>query len=277
MDIEALLKVTPEELAGSLLQRRMVLKESLPGVIRNLEAEEESLAPKVERLAKSFEESNRKVAELKKKRDERQNEAGLLISQVKSIRERLNQAGGMINLDPKWKKEKLIEKIEEIEHNIQTMALDHRSERKLIEKRRELINQNDKWLRDRKDSNPDMAEYLEKSRKMSALYKKADSAHSKMLDAVEKAQPIYEKTTLASDELREIKSQLDRARELISQSEMAIGHWRRRLEEGFGDIGAGFPDLLRGQEKVKSGGPSSFAKGGPPQSKDRKKTKGEEG
>ena len=46
MDIESLLNVKPEDLAKSLLRRRLMLKESLPGVIRNLEAEEEILSPK---------------------------------------------------------------------------------------------------------------------------------------------------------------------------------------------------------------------------------------
>tara|TARA_Y100001956_G_scaffold74360_1_gene81385 strand:+ start:252 stop:1085 length:834 start_codon:yes stop_codon:yes gene_type:complete len=276
MDTVALLKLKPEELANSLLQRRLMLKESLPGVIRNLEAEEESLSPKVERLARSFEDANSKVAELKKARDSGQSEAGVLISEVKEIREDLIESGGMVNLDPKWKKEKMLEKIEEIEHKIQTSALDHRSERKLLDERRALISQNDKWLKDRKDSNPEMSEYLKKSRKMSSLYKKADKAHAKMLDAVEKAQPIYEKTTAATEELREIRSQLDRARELLSQSDRAIGHWERRLKDGFGDIGPGFPDLLRGHEIVKGGGLSSFAKAPASNSNPKKKSVREE-
>ena len=86
-----------------------------------------------------------------------------------------------------------------------------------------------------------MLEYIEKSRKMSNLYKKADSAHTKMLDAVKRAQPSYEKSTSASVELRDIKSQLDRARELLKQSDKAIEHWEIRLKKGFGDIGPGFP------------------------------------
>ena len=81
---------------------------------------------------------------------------------------------------------------EEIETKIQTSALDHKSERKLIEKRRELISENDKWIRERKDSNPEMSDYLEKSREMSKLFKKADKAHSSMKGAVSKAQPLYE-------------------------------------------------------------------------------------
>ncbi len=276
MDTEALLNVQPEELANSLLMRRKMLKESLPGVIRNLEAEEESLSPKVERLAKSFEDANRKVAEIKDVRDSSQSEARSLISDVKKIREGLMEGGGMVNLDPKWKRERLLEKIEEIEHSIQTSALDHKSERKLLEQRRALISENDKWLKHRKDSNPEMSEFLKKSRRMSSLYKKADKAHERMLDAVNKAQPIYEKTTISANELKEVRSQLDRARELLAQSDRAIGYWERRLKDGFNDIGPGFHDLLKGREKVKSGGLSSFAKLSKSKSRTQKKRQVEE-
>ena len=43
------MSVTPDELASALLNRRILLKDSLPGVIRNLEAEEDSLSPKLDR------------------------------------------------------------------------------------------------------------------------------------------------------------------------------------------------------------------------------------
>ena len=276
MDTESLLNVKPEDLAKSLLQRRLMLKESLPGVIRNLEAEEEALSPKAERLSKSYEEANSKVANFKQARDKAQSEAGVLISKVKLIRKRIEESGGMVNLDPKWKKERLIERIEEIEHKIQTSALDQKSERNLLDKRKALVYQNDKWLKERKDSNPDMLEYIEKSRKMSNLYKKADSAHTKMLDAVKKAQPSYEKSTSVSVELRDIRSQLDRARELLKQSDRAIEHWEIRLQKGFGDIGPGFPDLLKGYNIVAGGGASSFSKSTKSKSKNSSKTRGEE-
>ena len=260
MDTESLMRVLPEELGGVLLQRRLMLKDTLPGVIRNLEAEEDIISPKVERLKSSFSEANKNVAEEKSIRDENQKEARIMIPQVKSIREKLIDSGGMIILDPKWKKEKLIERIEEIEHKIQTSALDQKSEKKLLERRRALVLENDKWLRNRKDSNPEMIEYLEKSRKMSDLFKKADKAHSKMINAVKKAQPLYEKMSIADKELRDIRSQLDRARELLSQSDKAISYWQRRLDEGFGDLGPGFNDLLWQKSKVEGGGDSSFAK-----------------
>lgn len=260
MDTSELMKVTPDGLASALLNRRMLLKDSLPGVIRNLEAEEDALSPKLERMKKSFDESNSKVAKFKAERDKYQARAGTLIPDVKRIRAKLTESGGMISLDPKWKKMKLLEQIEEIETKIQTSALDHKSERKLIEKRRELISENDKWIRERKDSNPEMSDYLEKSREMSKLFKKADKAHSSMIGAVSKAQPLYEKLNIATEEIREIRSQLDRAKELLAQSDKAIDYWERRIKDGFGDLGPGFRDILRGQKNVEKGGNSSFYK-----------------
>ena len=40
---------TPIEMAKSLLARRIMLKDALPGIIRNLQAEEEAILPKVKR------------------------------------------------------------------------------------------------------------------------------------------------------------------------------------------------------------------------------------
>ena len=260
MDISELMRATPDEIASALLKRRMLLKDSLPGVIRNLEAEEEILSPRLDRMKKSFDEANERVAKFKAERDHFQTSAGTLIPDVKRIREKLNESGGMISLDPKWKKMMLLEQIEEIENKIQTSALDHKSERKLLEKRRSLISENDKWIKDRKESNPEMSEYLEKNKEMSKLFKKADRSHSQMIGAVSKAQPLYEKVTSASAEIREIRSQLDRAKELLAQSDKAIEYWEKRIENGFGDLGPGFRDLLKGQKNVELGGISSFAK-----------------
>ena len=260
MDTETLMQVLLKELGGLLLQRRIMLKDTLPGVIRNLEAEEDQILPKVERLNSSFNQANSKVVKEKKTRDQNQADARKLIPQVKSIKKKLIDSGGMIILDPKWKKEKLIEKIEEIEHRIETSALDQKSEKKLLDQRRALVLENDKWLRNRKESNPEMIEYLEKSRKVSSLFKKADKAHSKMIEAVKKAQPLYEKMSIADKELKDIRSQLDRAKELLSQSDKAIRYWQRRLDEGFGDLGPGYNDLLRNKRRVEKGGNSSFAK-----------------
>jgi len=264
MDPEALLAVTPEELSQALLLRRQVLKEELPNVIRTLEAEEESLEPRVQRIVTSHRSTNDKVSELKKKRNRAQKDAGAVLGEVRGARDSLAVSGKMVNLDPHWKKEKLLDELEQIENSIQTSALDHRAERKLLDRRKKLLEENDRWLKSRRESNPEMATFIDSRSKMNTLYRKADNAHRKMIEIVEKAQPMYEKKVALTAELREIRRQLDRAKELLAQSDYAIAHWERRLKDGFGELGRGFPDLMVANTRVSNGGRSSFARSSKP-------------
>ena len=264
MDPEALLAVTPEELAQALLLRRQVLKEELPNVIRTLEAEEESLEPRVQRIVTSHRSTNDKVSELKKERNSAQKEAGAILGVVRGARDSLAVSGKMVNLDPNWKKEKLLDELEQIEDSIQTSALDHRAEKKLLDRRKKLLEENDRWLKSRRESNPEMATFIDSRSKMNTLYRKADNAHRRMIEIVEKAQPMYEKKVALTAELREIRRQLDRAKELLAQSDHAIAHWERRLKDGFGELGGGFPDLMAANIRVSKGGRSSFARNSKP-------------
>lgn len=260
MDTEALLAVTPEELAQALLLRRQVLKEELPNVIRTLEAEEESLEPRMQRILTSHRAANDKVAELKQKRNRAQKEAGSILGVVRGARDSLAESGKMVNLDPNWKKEKLLDELEQIEDSIQTSALDHKAEKRLLDRRKKLLGENERWLKSRRDSNPEMANFIDSRSKMNELYKEADKAHRSMIEVVEKAQPMHEKKVVLTAELREIRRQLDRAKELLAQSDYAIAHWERRQKDGFGDLGGGFPDLMAANIRVSQGGKSSFAR-----------------
>ena len=260
MESDALLAVTPDQMAQALLDRRILLKEQLPTVIRTLEAEEQNLSPKVARIVDNHKQANEVVAKLKQERDHAQIEARNLIPKVKQHRNVLVDSGGMVNLDPDWKKEKLFEELDEIEENIQTSALDHKAEKRMIERRKKLIEQNEKWLKERRDSNPEMAEYIDSRREMSHQFMVANKAHRTMMKAVEKAQPLHDKKVAIQAEIREVRRQLDRAKELLSQSDHAIEHWQRRLKDGYRELGLGFPDLLRDMIQVQDGGDSSFAK-----------------
>ena len=268
MDTEALLAVTPEEMAQALLMRRQVLKDELPNVIRNLEAEEEALEPKAQRTTKSHRLANDQVAQLKERRNVAQKGAAALLKDVKHARDVLAEGDGMINLDPNWKKEKLFEELQDIEEKIQTSALDHRAERKMLDRRKKLLEANEMWLKSRRDANPEMTNYIDSRGEMSSLYQEADKAHREMLEKVEKAQPLHEKKMIMGAELREIRRQLDRAKELLAQSDSAISHWERRMSDGFGELGGGFPDLLATKRIVSKGGRSSFAR------KSKSKSKG---
>jgi len=269
MNNDDLMAVRPDDLAHALLNRRKILKDSLPGVIRTLEAEDEVIKPRYDRSKERFEKLNQKIKDLKEVRDTCQNGATEILNSIKQIEERLTERGKMINLNPKWKREKVEKSLELLEKNIQTRALDQITERKMLEERKKIIDENEAWLKNRKNANPDMLEYIEKRKEMSKLFKKADKFHREMIVNVEKAQPLYEKQKSESDELREIRSQLDRARELLSQSDKAIDHWERRLSDGFDDLGPGFPNLLENMSRVENGKPSSFAK-----KVKRKKTEG---
>ena len=260
MNTDELLSVSPEEMAKSLLARRQLLKQQLPTVIRTLEAEEQNLAPKAKKALEINKKINSKVSDLKEERNKAQKKANELLKIVKQSREKLIQSDGMINLDPSWKKEKMFEEIDDIEEKIQTSALDHKAERKLLDRRKKLIEENDKWLKQRRDLNPEMVTYIDARREMNSLYRLADKSHRKMLDGVEKAQPQHEKQQKIRDDLREIRRQLDRAKELLSQSDKAVEYWERRLDKGFGELGDGFKDLLSAQRKVAEGGDSSFAR-----------------
>ena len=249
---------TPIEMAKSLLARRIMLKEALPGIIRNLQAEEESVLPKLKRGIDRHEKSNKLVSELKAKRDALQKEAALILKDVKSLRTKIEESGGMIRLDPNWAKEKLEEKLIDIETRIETQALDHKAERKLISIRSALLKENEQWLQSRRDSNPLMVEYVQKRREMSKLFKDADKIHSRMIDLVEKGQPLHEKRLELEREHTEIRKQLDRAKELESQSEASVAYWDNVVKIGF-EKGGG-ADLLRNSMTVKSGGLASFAR-----------------
>ena len=274
MDTEVLLAVTPEEMAQALLMRREVLRDELPNVIRNLEAEEEALEPKVRRTIDSHRLANDQVAQLKERRNVAQKGASALLKDVKNARDVLAEGDGMINLDPNWKKERLFEELQDIEEKIQTSALDHRSEKKLLDRRKKLLEENDMWLKSRRDANPEMANYIDSRGEMNSLYREADKAHREMLGKVEKAQPLHEKKVIMGAELREIRRQLDRAKELLAQSDSAISHWERRMSDGFGELGGGFPDLLATNLIVSKGGRSSFARKSKAKSKGTRKRGG---
>ena len=274
MDTEALLAVTPKEMAQALLMRRQVLRDELPNVIRNLEAEEETLEPKVRRTIDSHRLANDQVAQLKERRNVAQKGASALLKDVKNARDVLAEGDGMINLDPNWKKERLFEELQDIEEKIQTSALDHRAEKKLLDRRKKLLEANEMWLKSRRDANPEMVNYIDSSGEMNSLYREADKAHREMLGKVEKAQPLHEKKVIMGAELREIRRQLDRAKELLAQSDSAISHWERRMSDGFGELGGGFPDLLATNLIVSKGGRSSFARKSKAKSKGTRKRGG---
>ena len=122
MDVQQLMEVKPEVLAEGLLVRWKALEEQLPNVIRNLEAEEEALAPKVKRAVEAHATANNVVATNKQKRNTAQTLAREMLVEVRESIDTLSKTGGMINLDPEWKKMKLLEELENIESTMKRVG-----------------------------------------------------------------------------------------------------------------------------------------------------------
>ena len=251
MDLNTLLALEPEELAKKILERRQFLSQALPEIEARMAADADELAPIVEKLRLARDASSNKVSDLKKRRNEAQNEARDLLQKSRQLRDVIEESGGMKNLDPKWVKLKLEDQLEEIEDQIEKKALSLNDERKLLAKRKELLRKNEDWLNQRRKNNPEIAEYVEVSKKMNKLFTLANKLHQEMLTYVEKNQPVHTEFTEKRAELRNSMRQVERSRSLIKQSESAIQFWQNRLDSGF-------DKLLDSAKAVKQGGASSI-------------------
>ncbi len=258
MDSDALLAIKPEELADAILQRRLALQEMLPHIESSNKDEADRLQPLVEKMRLLRDSGLNKVAELKLRRNAAQEEAQVLLEETTALREKLIESGGMKNLDPQWAKEKLEENLANVETRIQEGALSLDDERRLITERKELLDQNQTWLDERRKNNPEMAQYVDSRRKMQKLFRRADKLHLEMLDIVEKNEGEHNAFIENRDALRTAMRQVDRSRALIKQSESAISHWEKRISEGYGELTSGEPNLLTDAENVKAGGASTI-------------------
>ena len=254
MDLDALLAVTPEALAEAILARRRSLAEILPEIERKNKEAADILSPDVEKLRLARDSTTNKVAELKEKRDKARDEARALLKETTALREMHAESGGMKSLDPKWAKEKLEEKLAQIEDRIEIGALSLLDERKLLAERKAILASNDEWLKKRRKANPEVADYIDARRRMQKLFKAADKAHERMIEYVEKNNPIHQDYIEKREEMRDGVRQMERARTLSAQSDSAITYWERRLKDGFGDLGSGYPDLLADANRVRGGG-----------------------
>ncbi len=254
MALDELLDITPEELVGRLLDRRRLLADQLPFIIQGLEESVDEFQGKYDKLAPKYRNAMEKLRIEKLERDEAHTLAKELRIEVFREQEELISSGQMINLDPNWKRDKLLKDLKEVDEKIQTSALDHIEERKLLAKRREIIKQNDSWLENRKIANPEVSKYLEKRSTMSKLYKKGEIKHKSYIDQKEKTAPLRKEFEAIRKDLKDSKGQLEAALRLQKESERAVEYWSRRANEGVGRLDSDHLDLMRFSNKVKSGG-----------------------
>ncbi len=259
MDIEAVLALTPEQVAASILARRELLKQQLPFIIQTLEESRDQLTPQLEKATAANRDAQHRLKGLRDARNKAHSEAKAFRLQAESARTTLAEDGKMISLDPKWKQDKLLEQLEIIEQKIETTAGDHLVERKLLKQRRAIIAENEAWLKERRKSNPDMASYVEARGAMTKLYKAGDKEHERVIQAQEKAEPIKKKFLDLRTERRDTERQLHQAKAMLKHAEEAVTYWQRRMADGFGALEPGYEDLLADANRVREGGSSTSA------------------
>ena len=251
MNISDLVGLKPDELASIILGRRKILADILPEIESKMEEDANVLAPEVEKLRLARDAGLNRVSELKIRRNEAQKEARELLEKSRVLRAELDGKKGLKNLDPKWAKEKLEESLQAIEKKIDQEALSLNDERRLLAERKDLLKKNQEWLEKRRKDNPEMADYVDSSKKMNKLFTLADKLHQEMLTHVEKNEPIHAEFVEKRAELRDTIRQLERSRALLKQSEAAISFWASVNQDGSGE-------LLTSAERVKSGGKSTI-------------------
>ena len=240
------MNVSPEEIIHLLLTRRRLLQDQLPYMIQGLEETRDQMQISYDALKPKYLAKMDEINRFRMERDEAHSEAKELRIKVGKLQDELVKSGQMKSLDPRWKKDKLLSDLDAIDDRIQTSALDHVEERKLLEERRRLIRRNDDWLEDRKQANPELASYVQARRDMSRLYQSGNKAHQDMIQSLEKSASSRKKFNETRKDLRDSKVQLEAAARLMSESEQAIAYWTRRKEEGIGELE---PDLMLKEPK----------------------------
>jgi len=251
MDSNDLLAVSPKLLAQAILHRRERLADLIPS---DLEARKVELA-EAEPLAKSAREDrdgiNSKVAGLKSERNEAQKKARALFERSNEIREQLISEGSIKNPDPKWAQDKLSEKLQSIETQLETSAGTHKTEEKYINEMKSLIREHEEWVAERSASQPLVKEMQESRSKARKLLDTAQKAHDAMVELGEANADKHAEFVRWEEVRRRNTSRTKRLQDALSSSENALDFWKSRVENN------DFDDLMVDANRVRSGGQSS--------------------
>ena len=251
MDSNDLLAISPKLLAQAILHRRERLADLIPS---DLEARKVELA-EAEPLAKSAREDrdgiNSKVAGLKSERNEAQKKARALFEKSNEIREQLISEGSIKNPDPKWAQDKLSEKLQSIETQLETSAGTHKTEEKYINEMKLLIREHEEWVAERSASQPLVKEMQESRTKARNLLDTAQKAHDAMVELGEANAGKHAEFVRWEEVRRRNTSRTKRLEDALSSSKNALDFWKTRVES------SDFDDLMVDANRVRSGGQSS--------------------
>ena len=253
MDANDLLAVSPKLLAQAILHRRERLSELNPDDLQERRVELSEAEPKAKSAREERDNINSKVAGLKNERNDAQKKARALFERSNEIREQLISEGGMKNPDPKWAKDKLSEKLQAIEKQLETNAGTHKTEEKFINEMKSLIREHEEWVSERSASQPLVKEMKDCRNKAKNLLETAQKAHDAMVELVGENAEMHDAFVKWEDVRSRAKSRTMRLENALSSSQQALEFWKDRIESD------SYDDLIVDAVRVREGGMSSKA------------------
>lgn len=253
MDANDLLAVSPKLLAQAILHRRERLSEIIPEDLEERKVELSEAEPKAKSAREERDSINSKVAGLKHERNSSQKEARALFERSNQIREQLISEGGMKNPDPKWAQDKLSEKLQAIESQLETNAGTHKTEEKYINEMKSLIREHEEWVEERSASQPLVKEMKENRNKARKLLDSAQKAHDAMVELVGENADMHDAFVKWEDVRTRAKSRTMRLENALSSSQQALEFWKDRVDND------NFDDFVVDSNRVRDGGQSSKA------------------
>jgi len=222
MDANDLLAVSPKLLAQAILHRRERLSEIIPEDLEERKVELSEAEPKAKSAREERDSINSKVAGLKHERNSSQKEARALFERSNMIREQLISEGGMKDPDPKWAQDKLSEKLQAIESQLETNAGTHKTEEKYINEMKSLIREHEEWVEGRTASQPLVKEMKENRDKARKLLDSAQKAHDAMVELVGENADMHDAFVKWEDVRTRAKSRTMRLENALSSSQQAL-------------------------------------------------------
>ena len=223
----------------------------IPSDLEDRKEELQNAEPKAKSAREERDKVNSKVANLKSERNSAQKEARELFEKANEIREQLIAEGGMKNPDPKWAKDKLSEKLQSIENQLETSAGTHKTEEKFINEMKSLIKEHEEWVEERTSSQPLVMEMKDARLKARKLLDSAQKAHDAMVELVKDNEEKHESFLKWEGARARASSRTSRLENALISSQDALEFWKERVEND------NFNDLLTDSIRVRDGGPSS--------------------
>ena len=252
MTPEELLAITPEFLGKAILHRRERLAAEIPEQL-DARSGELSEAASMARAAKAKRDDvNKKVASLKKERNDAQAKAKKLFMEANSIRESTPQKKGDTEPEPEWAKDRLQQRLDALDLSLQTNWGTHVDERSTLNEMKSLMRQHEEWVDSRKEKFAEINRMKDLQSDAKQLLETADKAHQAMVQLHDENQ-IFHDTYIENEQKRKhADARTTRLAQALDESQRGIEFWKNCIENGF-------HELTADADRVREGGKSTRA------------------